>query len=131
MHAASRRPHSEVYRACLDVIPHKSFTFAKIWLMLAKFEVRHKDLQAARKVLGQVRGRAVAARGAGGRGRRQAASREEMMLVKSGSGRWGGRHVAESGWVGGPRGCSIEFFCALELTKFDASGWSADAVVIP
>ncbi|CAN0576634.1 unnamed protein product [Ectocarpus sp. 12 AP-2014] len=45
----------EVYRACLDVVPHKSFTFAKIWLMLAKFEVRHKDLQAARKVLGQVR----------------------------------------------------------------------------
>eukprot|EP00752_Nemacystus_decipiens_P007357 g6579.t1 len=46
----------EVYRACLDVIPHKSFTFAKIWLMLAKFEVRHKDLQAARKVLGQAIG---------------------------------------------------------------------------
>lgn len=44
----------EVYRACLDVIPHKSFTFAKIWLLLAKFEVRHKDLTAARKVLGQV-----------------------------------------------------------------------------
>ncbi|CAM9707427.1 unnamed protein product, partial [Ectocarpus sp. 4 AP-2014] len=46
----------EVYRACLDVVPHKSFTFAKIWLMLAKFEVRHKDLQAARKVLGQAIG---------------------------------------------------------------------------
>lgn len=44
----------EVYRACLDVVPHKSFTFAKVWLLLAKFEVRHKNLDAARKVLGQV-----------------------------------------------------------------------------
>ncbi|CAM9184148.1 unnamed protein product [Ascophyllum nodosum] len=46
----------QVYRACLDVIPHKSFTFAKMWLLLAKFEVRHKDLDAARKILGQALG---------------------------------------------------------------------------
>jgi hypothetical protein len=25
----------EVYKACLDVIPHKSFTFAKVWLLFA------------------------------------------------------------------------------------------------
>lgn len=41
-----------VYKACLNVIPHKTFTFGKIWLMAAHFEVRHKDLAAARKLLG-------------------------------------------------------------------------------
>jgi len=47
----------EVYRACLDVIPHKKFTFAKIWLMLAQFEIRQKDLNAARRTLGTGIGR--------------------------------------------------------------------------
>ena len=41
-----------VYRAALDVIPHKAFTFAKVWLMAAHFEVRQHDLKAARKLLG-------------------------------------------------------------------------------
>jgi crooked neck len=41
----------EVYKACLDVIPHKSFTFAKVWLLFAQFEIRQKNLQGARKVL--------------------------------------------------------------------------------
>ena len=26
----------EVYRTCLDLIPHKRFTFAKIWLLYAQ-----------------------------------------------------------------------------------------------
>jgi crooked neck len=47
----------QVYRACLKIIPHESFTFAKIWLMAAHFEVRQKDLDAARKLLGQAIGR--------------------------------------------------------------------------
>ena len=42
----------EVYKACLDIIPHKKFTFGKIWLMYAQFEIRQKNLSAARKVLG-------------------------------------------------------------------------------
>ncbi|EEC15008.1 crooked neck protein, putative [Ixodes scapularis] len=42
----------EVYRACLRLLPHKSFTFAKLWLWAAYFEVRQKDLAAARKLLG-------------------------------------------------------------------------------
>lgn len=33
------------------------FSFAKIWLMYAHFEVRQKDLEAARKILGQAIGR--------------------------------------------------------------------------
>nr|CAG4643749.1 EOG090X01R1 [Lepidurus arcticus] len=42
----------QVYKACLDVIPHKLFTFAKVWLLAAHFEVRQKNLAAARKILG-------------------------------------------------------------------------------
>jgi crooked neck len=41
----------EVYKMCIKLIPHKTFTFAKIWLLYAKFEVRQKNLQEARKVL--------------------------------------------------------------------------------
>lgn len=41
----------QVYTACLDILPHKKFTFAKIWIMLAHFEVRQKNLQAARKTM--------------------------------------------------------------------------------
>ncbi|CAG2250098.1 CLF1 [Mytilus edulis] len=41
----------EVFKACLDVIPHKTFTFAKIWLLFAQFEIRQKSLQGARRVM--------------------------------------------------------------------------------
>lgn len=41
----------QVYKACLDIIPHKKFTFAKIWLSFAQFEIRQKNLQQARKIL--------------------------------------------------------------------------------
>jgi crooked neck len=43
----------EVYKSCLNIIPNKSFTFGKIWLLAANFEVRQKDLTAARKILGK------------------------------------------------------------------------------
>jgi crooked neck len=46
----------QIYAECLKLIPHKKFTFAKIWLMKAHFEVRQKQLQAARKTLGQAIG---------------------------------------------------------------------------
>ena len=42
----------QIYRTALQVVPHKLFTFAKVWLMFAKFEVRRTDLAAARKLLG-------------------------------------------------------------------------------
>nr|XP_042906923.1 crooked neck-like protein 1 isoform X1 [Parasteatoda tepidariorum] len=42
----------EVYQACLKLIPHKTFTFAKIWLLAAHYEIRQKNLMAARKLLG-------------------------------------------------------------------------------
>nr|CAB3233887.1 crooked neck-like protein 1 [Phallusia mammillata] len=42
----------DVYKACLDVIPHRKFTFAKIWIMFAHFEIRQKDVTQARKIFG-------------------------------------------------------------------------------
>ncbi|EDO04314.1 hypothetical protein SS1G_06797 [Sclerotinia sclerotiorum 1980 UF-70] len=42
----------QIYQECLKLIPHKKFTFAKIWLMKAQFEIRQQQLQAARKTLG-------------------------------------------------------------------------------
>ncbi|KAK1963749.1 TPR-like protein [Colletotrichum sublineola] len=43
----------QIYRVCLELIPHKKFTFAKIWLLKAQFEIRQGELTAARKTLGQ------------------------------------------------------------------------------
>lgn len=43
----------QVYSMCIRIIPHKKFTFAKIWLMYAKFEIRQRNLSSARKILGQ------------------------------------------------------------------------------
>lgn len=47
----------QVYRACLDLIPHKKFTFGKVWLLYAQFEIRQKDLKAARQALGTAIGK--------------------------------------------------------------------------
>ncbi|KAF7269393.1 hypothetical protein GWI33_017576 [Rhynchophorus ferrugineus] len=41
----------QVYKACLELLPHKVFTFSKIWLLYAKFEIRQKNLTTARKIL--------------------------------------------------------------------------------
>ncbi|ETW77153.1 hypothetical protein HETIRDRAFT_388667 [Heterobasidion irregulare TC 32-1] len=42
----------QIYQTAIQLVPHKEFTFAKLWLMYAKFEVRRLDLPAARKILG-------------------------------------------------------------------------------
>lgn len=47
----------QVYDSCLKLIPHRNFTFAKIWLLYAHFEVRQKNLQMARKILGTAIGK--------------------------------------------------------------------------
>lgn len=41
----------DIYLMCMKLIPHKKFTFAKMWLLYAKFEIRQKNLQSARKIL--------------------------------------------------------------------------------
>ncbi|KAJ3190170.1 Crooked neck-like protein 1 [Gaertneriomyces sp. JEL0708] len=46
----------QVYQQALNVIPHKTFTFAKLWLSYAKFLVRRMDLATARKTLGAALG---------------------------------------------------------------------------
>ena len=42
----------QIYQTALKLVPHKQFTFAKLWLLFARFEVRRLDLPAARKILG-------------------------------------------------------------------------------
>jgi crooked neck len=46
----------EVYKACLKLIPHQYFTFAKVWIMAAQFEIRQHRLDAARKIFGMAIG---------------------------------------------------------------------------
>jgi crooked neck len=45
-----------VFKECLNLIPHKTFTFGKIWLEAAYLEVRAKDLTNSRKILGKAIG---------------------------------------------------------------------------
>ncbi|CCO36421.1 Pre-mRNA-splicing factor CLF1 [Rhizoctonia solani AG-1 IB] len=42
----------QIYQTILRLLPHKSFTFAKLWIQAARFEIRQLDLPAARKLLG-------------------------------------------------------------------------------
>jgi crooked neck len=46
----------QIFQACLKLIPHKKFTFAKIWLNKARLEIRQEKLTQARKTLGQAIG---------------------------------------------------------------------------
>eukprot|EP01083_Nonionella_stella_P055193 145674_1 len=46
----------EVYAACLSVVPHTEFTFAKLWLAAAHLELRAHQLDAARRLLGRALG---------------------------------------------------------------------------
>jgi crooked neck len=47
---------SQIYDTCLSIIPHKQFSFSKIWILAAQLHVRRKDLSAARKLLGRAIG---------------------------------------------------------------------------
>ncbi|CAN1244758.1 Crooked neck-like protein 1 [Linum perenne] len=47
-----------VYRLCLQQIPHEKFSFAKIWLLAAQFEIRQLNLKGARQILGNAVGKA-------------------------------------------------------------------------
>ncbi|XP_073127826.1 uncharacterized protein [Henckelia pumila] len=48
----------ELYKSCLETIPHDKFSFGKIWLMAARFEIRQLDIDRARRILGSAIGRA-------------------------------------------------------------------------
>nr|POE47501.1 pre-mrna-splicing factor clf1 [Quercus suber] len=43
---------AQVYAAGLKLVPHKKFTFAKLWILKAQFELRRSDLSLARKTMG-------------------------------------------------------------------------------
>jgi crooked neck len=47
---------SDIYQTCLNLIPHKQFSFSKIWIFAAKLQVRKKNLPTARKLLGRAIG---------------------------------------------------------------------------
>ena len=47
----------QILQKCLQIIPHEKFTFAKLWVLKAHFDIRQGDVQAARKTLGQALGR--------------------------------------------------------------------------
>ncbi|XP_025690370.1 uncharacterized protein [Arachis hypogaea] len=51
-------PTRDVYRKCLNLIPHSKFSFAKIWLLAAQFEIRQLNLKGARQILGNAIGKA-------------------------------------------------------------------------
>jgi len=44
-------------KKCLEIIPHKIFTFSKIWLQAANLEIRLKNLAGARQLLGTALGK--------------------------------------------------------------------------
>ena len=48
----------QVYAQCLRIVPHKLFSFSSIWTMFAHFELRQRNLDAARSILGNAIGRA-------------------------------------------------------------------------
>ena len=42
----------QVYERALKLVPHKKFTFGKLWINFAQFYIRCGDLQKARKIFG-------------------------------------------------------------------------------
>ncbi|WPG99582.1 Pre-mRNA-splicing factor clf1 [Acrodontium crateriforme] len=47
---------AQVYAECLKLIPHKKFTFAKVWILKSQFELRQSQLDKARKTMGMAIG---------------------------------------------------------------------------
>jgi crooked neck len=43
---------NEVYKKMIEIVPHKKFTFSKIWILYSHYHLRNKNLEAARKVFG-------------------------------------------------------------------------------
>eukprot|EP01114_Cavostelium_apophysatum_P019713 TRINITY_DN6425_c0_g2_i1.p1 TRINITY_DN6425_c0_g2~~TRINITY_DN6425_c0_g2_i1.p1 ORF type:complete len:676 (+),score=218.34 TRINITY_DN6425_c0_g2_i1:62-2089(+) len=56
MEARDAEKAREVYKSCVTNVPHKNFSFSKIWIMFANFEIRQKNLAGARKIYGQAIG---------------------------------------------------------------------------
>lgn len=46
----------QVYERVIKLVPHREFSFAKLWILFAQFLVRQRDLDRARKVFGMALG---------------------------------------------------------------------------
>lgn len=42
-----------IYEGILKLVPHASFSFSKLWILYAHFQVRQTDIAKARKIFGQ------------------------------------------------------------------------------
>ncbi|KAF2162212.1 hypothetical protein M409DRAFT_58333 [Zasmidium cellare ATCC 36951] len=47
---------AQVYEEAIKIIPHKKFTFAKVWILKAQFHLRQQELDRARKTMGMAIG---------------------------------------------------------------------------
>lgn len=47
---------AQIYTEALKLIPHKKFTFAKLWILKAQFELRQNQIDKARRTMGQAIG---------------------------------------------------------------------------
>jgi crooked neck len=49
---------ADAYKGCLSSIPdgHRRFSFGKVWVLAAKLEIRRRDVEAARRLLGHALG---------------------------------------------------------------------------
>lgn len=47
---------AEIYNTCMSIMPHKKFSFAKIWIYAAKLHIRRRNVAAMRKLLGKAIG---------------------------------------------------------------------------
>ena len=56
LHANDLDRTRDIYKQCIKLIPHRAFTFAKVWLAYADFEVRRLRIDDARKALGHAIG---------------------------------------------------------------------------
>ena len=43
---------SQIYQECIKLIPHRKFTFAKVWIAKAKFEIRQDGAHQSQKING-------------------------------------------------------------------------------
>jgi crooked neck len=45
-----------IYERAIKIVPHKKFTFSKLWIFYSQFHLRCNDLDKARKIFGRAIG---------------------------------------------------------------------------
>ena len=54
--AGELKKAQQVYERAIKLVPHKKFTFGKLWIFYAQFYLRCNDLEKARKIYGRALG---------------------------------------------------------------------------